>query len=202
MSTPSPASPKPASASRLPPAPASFTPAPTAREAQALERALAEHGVHQPDTPAAQATALLPVLHHIQDALGWVPPALVPPLAQAFNRSRAEVHGVLTYYHHFRRQAPAPHVVQLCQAEACRALGAVGLMQQAQALFKAPSPLRPVAAPLTLEPAFCLGLCAQAPAALLNGQPRARLSLPALHAWAQAQGWMPAEGHCAAGEGT
>ena len=70
--------------------------------------------------------ALLPILHAVQDALGYVPPAAVPVVARGLNLSRAEVHGVVSFYHHFRSQAPGRHVLQLCQAVACQAMGARG----------------------------------------------------------------------------
>ena len=113
--------------------------APQGPVASDAERALLAQAValHLPDVPAevpgGSASALLPVLHHIQDALGFVPPALVPEIAAALSLSRAEVHGVLTYYHHFRSAPAGRHVVQLCQAEACRANGAEALMAHAGA---------------------------------------------------------------------
>jgi len=155
----------------------------------------AEHGLlaravalHLPDVPAevpgGSASALLPVLHHLQDALGFVPPALVPEIAAALSLSRAEVHGVLTYYHHFRSAPPGRHVVQICQAEACRANGAEGLMAHASArLACAPGQTRADGA-VTLEPVYCLGLCATGPAAVVDDQLRARMSAATLDAWA------------------
>ena len=153
--------------------------------AAALQRALAEHGAYVPDTPHASATALLPVLHHIQDALGFVPPALVPHIAQAFNRSRAEVHGVLTYYHHFRSSPPGAQQVQICQAEACRAVGAVALMKDAERQFECAQGSTRADGAVTLEAAYCLGLCALAPAGVCNGQLQARLNASHLAQWAQ-----------------
>ena len=101
------------------------SPAASAPERALLSQALA---LALPDVPAevpgGSASALLPVLHHLQDALGFVPPALVPDIAAALSLSRAEVHGVITYYHHFRSAPAGRHVVQICQAEACRANGA------------------------------------------------------------------------------
>ena len=113
--------------------------APQGPAATDSERALLEQAValHLPDIPAevpgGSASALLPILHHIQDALGFVPQPLVPEIAAALNLSRAEVHGVITYYHHFRSAPAGRHVVQICQAEACRANGAVALMAHASA---------------------------------------------------------------------
>lgn len=164
--------------------------APQGPAASDSERALLAQGValHLPDIPAevpgGSASALLPVLHHIQDALGFVPQALVPEIAGALSLSRAEVHGVLTYYHHFRSAPAGRHVVQICQAEACRANGAEALMAHAGArLACAPGHTRADGA-VTLEPVYCLGLCATGPAAMVDGQLRARVSAVAVDAWA------------------
>lgn len=168
------------SAPRLPQGPAA-----TDSERALLSQAVA---LHLPDVPAevpgGSASALLPVLHHIQDALGFVPPALVPGIAAALSLSRAEVHGVLTYYHHFRSAPAGRHVVQICQAEACRANGAEGLMAHASArLACSPGHTRADGA-VTLEPVYCLGLCATGPAAMVDDQLRARVSAAQLDAWA------------------
>ena len=100
--------------------------------------------------------ALLPVLHEIQDALGYIPPETVPLIAAELNLSRAEVHGVITYYHHFRQAPPGRHVVRVCCAEACQASGGEALAQHART--------RLAGGDVTLEPVYCLGLCACGPA--------------------------------------
>lgn len=127
----------------------------------ALDQVLAAH--------AGQAGALLPVLHALQDRLGFVPPAALPPIARALNLSRAEVHGVVSFYHHFRTTPPRGRVVQICRAEACRALGAEALWAHAQAAVEAQGRD-------TLEPAYCLGLCAQSPAGMIGARLHARLT--------------------------
>ena len=162
-------------------------PAATDQERELLTQALA---LHQPDIPAevpdGSASALLPILHHIQDALGFVPPALVPEIAVALSLSRAEVHGVITYYHHFRSAPAGRHVVQICQAEACRANGAEGLMAHASTrLACAPGTTRADGA-VTLEPVYCLGLCATGPAALVDDRLRARVSAATVDGWVAA----------------
>lgn len=160
-------------------------PAATDSERELLTQALA---LHLPDIPAevpgASASALLPVLHHIQDALGFVPAALVPEIAVSLSLSRAEVHGVLTYYHHFRGAPAGRHVVQICQAEACRANGAEALMAHASArLACAPGQTRADAG-VTLEAVYCLGLCATGPAAVVDDTLCARVSAATVDAWA------------------
>lgn len=119
---------------------------------------------------------LLPALHAVQDALGHVPQAAVPILARALNRSRAEVHGVITYYHHFRTAPPGRAVVQICSAEACLACGAQALMDQAQRrLGCAPGRTRADGA-VTLEAVYCLGLCAASPAVQIDQSLHARVT--------------------------
>src|SRR5438876_5133768 len=81
---------------------------------------------------AGEPGALLPILHELQDALGHIPRASVPQIAEALNLSRAEVHGVVTYYHHFRAEPPGRHVVQVCCAEACQAMGADALLARVE----------------------------------------------------------------------
>lgn len=103
-----------------------------------------------------QPGALLPILHDIQDALGYIPDEAVPLIAKELNLSRAEVHGVVTYYHHFRHSPPASHVVRVCCAEACQSVGAEALAAHAQT--------RQQDGDLTVEPVYCLGLCAIGPA--------------------------------------
>lgn len=120
--------------------------------------------------------ALLPLLHAVQDAAGYVPAETVPLIADALNLSRAEIHGVVTYYPHFRDRPPGRHLVQICRAEACQARGAETLAAQAErALGCAMHDTRADGA-VTLEPIYCLGLCACGPAAMIDGEPRARLS--------------------------
>jgi len=109
--------------------------------------------------------ALMPVLHGIQDRLGFVPPESVREIAEALNLSRAEVHGVLTYYHHFRGAPAAGPVLQVCRAESCQAMGGEALWQHAQQ-----------AGGCALEPVYCLGLCAMSPAVMLDGRPHARMT--------------------------
>ena len=120
--------------------------------------------------------ALLPALHAVQDALGYVPDEGVPLLAEALNLSRAEVHGVLTYYHHFRRQPAGRHVVQVCRAEACQSCGGEELLAHAgELLHCGPHQTRADGA-VTLEPVYCLGLCASSPAVQIDNKLHARVT--------------------------
>jgi formate dehydrogenase subunit gamma len=125
-----------------------------------------------------QATpgGLLPALHAVQDALGHVPAAGVPAIADVFNLTRAEVHGVVTYYHHFRGQPAGRHVLQVCRAEACQAMGADALLAHAQARLGCALHGTTADGAVTLEPVYCLGLCASSPAVMLDDEPHARVT--------------------------
>jgi len=115
--------------------------------------------------------ALLPILHAIQDALGFIPPAAVGQIAAALQLSRAEVHGVITFYHHFRSAPPARHTVHLCCAEACQSRGAEQLVGHAERRLAHLAP-----GECELQPVYCLGLCATAPAAMVDGELHARVT--------------------------
>lgn len=112
--------------------------------------------------------ALLPILHGIQDALGWVPPAALPLVAHALDLSRAEVHGVVSFYHHFRRTPPGRHVVRLCHAEACQALGARALEAHARRTLGIGWHETTADGAITLEPVYCLGNCGCGPSLLVG----------------------------------
>lgn len=116
---------------------------------------------------------LLPILHAVQAAYGFVPRDALPVIAEGLNISRAEVHGVVTFYHDFRAEPAGKHVVKLCRAEACQAVGADALAAHAKARLGVD--WHGTARGVTLEPVFCLGLCACGPAALVNGQVVSRL---------------------------
>lgn len=113
---------------------------------------------------------LLPILHAVQEAFGHVPQSAVPQIAKALNLSKAEVHGVVTFYHDFREVPAGRHVLKLCRAEACQAMGAdrvAGAVKQALGIdWHETTPDGRV----TLEPVFCLGLCACGPAAMVDGR--------------------------------
>ncbi len=137
----------------MPPVPANLAPR--------LSDILADH--------RALEGALLPILHAVQAEWGYVPQEALPIIARDLNISRAEVHGVVTFYHDFREEPAGRHVVKLCRAEACQAMGADRVASHAQrslgVAWHGTS-----ADGVTLEPVFCLGLCACAPAALVDGR--------------------------------
>lgn len=147
----------------------------TAAQSAAVEAVLAER--------AALPGALLPILHGVQDALGFVPPAALPRIARALSLSRAEVHGVVTYYHHFRTEPPGRRVVQVCRAEACRSMGAEALLAHArQSQGCSDGQHTSADGACTVEAAYCLGLCAMSPAVMIDGQPHARMTAQRLDA--------------------
>lgn len=124
--------------------------------------------------------ALLPVLHSLQEQLGHIPDAAVPLIAAALNVSRADVHGVVTFYHDFRRQPAGRHVVKLCRAESCQARGGAAIEQAAQAALGVAMGETRRDGQVSLEPVYCLGLCAIGPNALVDGAPVAAIDAAAL----------------------
>lgn len=137
----------------------------------AVAAALAAIALHK-DRPGP----LLPILHAIQAKLGCVPPDVVQTVAEALNLSRAEVHGVITFYPHFRQAPAGRHVVELCRAESCQAMGGERLATHARKKLGCDFHTTSGDGKYTLEPVYCLGLCAQSPAMLIDGVPYARLT--------------------------
>jgi formate dehydrogenase subunit gamma len=113
---------------------------------------------------------LLEVLHAVQAALGFIPAGAVPLVAQELNLSRAEVHGVVTFYHYFRRSRPGAHTVSLCQAESCQAMGAEALTEHARERLGIDFHETTANGRFSLEPIYCLGNCACSPAAMIDGR--------------------------------
>jgi len=125
---------------------------------------------------AGSPGALLPILHDVQDALGCIPGEVVGEIADGLNLSRAEIHGVITYYHHFRSEPAGRHVLEVCRAESCQAMGADALWAHACSRIGVGDKGGTAAdGSVTLASVYCLGLCAQSPAAAIDGQPYARL---------------------------
>lgn len=119
--------------------------------------------------------ALLPILHGIQDAVGHIPREVVDQIARELNLSRAEVHGVVTYYHHFRSEPAARHVVQICRAESCQSMGAEALWAHACLRLGSDGHGTTKDGVFTLEPVYCLGLCASSPAMTVDDKVHARV---------------------------
>ena len=119
---------------------------------------------------------LLPVLHSVQDKLGFVPQEAVPMIAGAMNLSRAEIHGVMSFYHDFRTEPAGQHIVHLCRAEACQAMGARGLEQHARDRLGIEFGQTTADGLFTLEPVYCLGNCACSPSIRINDEVHARVS--------------------------
>lgn len=127
-----------------------------------------------------QSGGLLPLLHAVQGVWGHVPAETVGPIAKALNLSRAEVHGVVTYYHHFRSEKPGRHVVEVCRAESCKAVGADALMAHAERVLGCQSHQTRDDAAVTLLPVYCLGMCAMSPAIAIDDKPYARMTFDKL----------------------
>lgn len=111
---------------------------------------------------------LLPILHDVQAEWGMIPEAAQPVIAEALGMSRAEIHGVVSFYHDFRQEPAGRHVLRLCRAEACQSMGGDALADQIRAAFGIDFHETTPDGRLTLEPVFCLGLCACGPSAQLD----------------------------------
>lgn len=133
-----------------------------------LDAALKQH--------SAKDGSLLPILHYIQNHLGYIPDSLVYPLSQSINQSRAEIHGVISFYTHFRTSPPAPVLLEICRAEACQARGANAFIAQTKKQLGCDFHEVSADGKISLEPVYCLGLCAQGPVAMINNKPVAHLS--------------------------
>jgi formate dehydrogenase subunit gamma len=120
--------------------------------------------------------AALPILHALQAAFGCVPMDAEPMVAAALNLSRAEVHGIVTFYHEFRRVPQGRHVLHVCRAEACQSVGAEATGAHLREMLGVDWHETTPNGGVTLEPVFCLGLCATGPAALVDGRPVGRLN--------------------------
>jgi formate dehydrogenase subunit gamma len=119
---------------------------------------------------------LLLVLHAVQKRLGFVPEDAIPYIAERLNLSRAEVHGVVSFYHHFRRTPPGRHVVQICRAESCQAMGAEHLAQHARERLGIQFHETTPDGAFSLEPVYCLGNCACSPAVMIDEELFGRVS--------------------------
>jgi formate dehydrogenase subunit gamma len=148
-----------------------------------VESALAKHG-NEPGP-------LLEILHTVQDELGCIPADAVPLIADALNLSRAEVHGVVSFYHHFRESPPASNVLKLCRAEACQSMNGAALADFARQRLGVEFGETRADGCASLEAVYCLGLCACAPAGMFNGRPLGRMNLGSIDEIADSCGIHP-----------
>ena len=120
--------------------------------------------------------AMLPILHGIQDTLGYIPKGCVPMIANALNVSRAEVHGVITFYHYFRDTPPGKHTIHLCRAESCQSMNGTELETHAKAKLGIDYHETTNDGDFSLEPVYCLGNCGCSPAISIDGEVHGRVS--------------------------
>lgn len=118
---------------------------------------------------------LLPILHGLQEQFGYVPGESLPVIAEALNISNAEVHGVVSFYHDYRRHPAGRHVLKICRAEACQSMGGDAIAARIQQLLGIGFHETAKDGSVTLEPVYCLGLCACAPSGMLDGEVIGRL---------------------------
>ena len=120
--------------------------------------------------------ATLPMLHAIQDSFGYVPDEALPMIASALNLSRAEIQGVVSFYPHFRRSPPGRHIVQICRAESCLAMGAEALEAHVKAQLGVDFHQTTADGTVTLEPVYCLGQCSCGPSMMVGDDVHARVT--------------------------
>jgi formate dehydrogenase subunit gamma len=133
-----------------------------------VEQAIARLG-HQPGP-------LLNVLHAVQDGCGYIPPAAVPLIADGLNLSRADVHGVISFYHYFRNTPPGRHIIRLCRAESCQAMHARTLEAHVVSTLGVALHETTTDGAFSLEPVYCLGNCALSPAVMIDGDVYGRVT--------------------------
>jgi formate dehydrogenase subunit gamma len=142
--------------------------APDASGIDAARRAIAAH--------AGRPGPLLPILHEIAHTIGWIPAPAVPVIAEALNLSRAEVHGVITFYPHFRTRPPGRVRVEICRAESCQAMGGEAIAEHARMRLGCDFAEVSADGGYSLDSVYCLGLCAQSPSVMIDGRPHARMT--------------------------
>ncbi len=120
--------------------------------------------------------ALLEILHDVQEKLGYVPESELPIIANALNISRAEAYGVATFYHDFHLKPVGKHVLKICRAEACQSMGSKALISSVEKFLNVKMGATTADGLITLEATYCLGLCASAPALMIDDQPKARMN--------------------------
>jgi formate dehydrogenase subunit gamma len=122
----------------------------------------------------ARAEMLVQILHEFVARFGWISQVAIRQLAEELNLSRAEVHGVVSYYHDFRTEAPGKHIIKICEAEACQAMGSRDLSVHAKESLGIEMHTSNI--DVTLEPVYCLGNCACSPAIMVDGKTYGRVS--------------------------
>lgn len=138
---------------------------------------ISDREIQQAIAPHAELPgAMLPVLHAIQDRFGYIPSNAIDLVASALRVSKAEVEGIISFYHHYRREPAGAHVVQVCRAEACQARGARELETHLKASLGIGYHQTTPDNEITLEPVYCLGNCACGPNLLVDDQVKARMS--------------------------
>jgi len=120
--------------------------------------------------------ALLPILHALQEEFGYIDQEAIPLVAEALNLSKAEVHGVISFYHDYRQAPAGRHVLKICRAEACQAMGCESLVSHVEKHLGVKMGETTADRSFTVEPVYCLGLCALSPSAMLDGKPYGRVS--------------------------
>lgn len=123
-----------------------------------------------------QPGALLPLLHAIQDTIGYIPESSYVAISKALSLSVAEVHGVVTFYHHFRTHKPGRHIMQICRAESCQAMGSEALEAHAKQCLGVDYHQTTADGAITLEPVYCLGNCALSPSVMVDEEIYGRVS--------------------------
>lgn len=134
------------------------------------------------DTHRSQAGALLPILHALQDQLGYVPAEAIPLIAKSLNLSRAEVQGVISFYHHFRSTPAGKHTLQICRAESCQAMGSRELEAHAKSALGVDFHQTTADGAISLEPVYCLGNCACSPSIRVGDEVQGRMDAAQLDA--------------------
>lgn len=150
---------------------------------EAIRTAVLDVTARLKDVPGA----LLPVLHGVQNALGYVPEDAVPLIASELNLSRADVHGVITFYHFFRRTKPGKRIIYVCRAESCQAVGAVALEEHIKRRLGVDFHETTPNGAYSLEPVYCLGNCACSPAIMVDEELKGRVTPAKFDAWLAAE---------------
>jgi formate dehydrogenase subunit gamma len=134
-----------------------------------------ERGAEIVTRESGREGATLPILHALQEAFGYIHAEAIPMIAETLNLTRADVYGVVSFYHDFRHDPPGRHTLKLCRAEACQSLGAESLAAHVRERLGVDWHDTTSDGAVTLQPVFCLGLCAVGPSAMLDGSPLGRL---------------------------